>query len=102
MQNVSRNGIDVDAVVSSEELACYKPDPAVFVEVCRRMHVVPLDVVHVGDDLVADVEGARRLGMRAVWLNRDSRCAYGDDPAATATIASLTELDALLGLEKMP
>lgn len=102
MENIRLNGVAVDAVVSSEEVACYKPEPAVFVEVCRRMHVAPKDVVHVGDDLVADVEGARRVGMRAVWLDRDRRRPVGKNPSAAARIASLPELDALLDLRKTP
>ena len=98
MENLRLNGVAVDAVVSSEEVACYKPEPVMFLEVCRRMHVAPGDVVLVGDDPVADVDGAQRIGMRAVWLDRDGRHRVANDPSVVARIASLTELDALLGL----
>ncbi len=30
-------------------------------------------VLHIGDDPLADVIGATRAGMQAVWLNRDGR-----------------------------
>lgn len=97
-ENVRLNGVRVDAVVSSEEVACYKPDPAVFLEVCQQLRVAPQDAVHVGDDLVADVEGARSVGMGALWLDRADRHPVGIASSAAARIASLTELCALLNL----
>ena len=31
---------------------------------------MPEELLHVGDNLVADIEGAATLGMRTVWLTR--------------------------------
>ncbi|WP_308622030.1 HAD hydrolase-like protein [Massilia sp. Se16.2.3] len=36
----------------------------------RAPGVAPGEAVYVGDDLLLDVEGAGRAGMRAVWMNR--------------------------------
>ncbi|WP_211748605.1 HAD family hydrolase [Paenibacillus sp. Marseille-Q4541] len=30
----------------------------------------PDEVIHVGDSLSSDIEGAQRLGIQAIWLNR--------------------------------
>jgi putative hydrolase of the HAD superfamily len=52
--------------------------------------------VHVGDDPEADVEGARRAGVKAVWLNRSG--AYWPDSitAPSHAISTLAELPPLL------
>lgn len=47
-----------------------KPDPGIFLAACAAMNVAPQDAVYVGDDILLDVQGAQRAGMRAVWLNR--------------------------------
>jgi HAD superfamily hydrolase (TIGR01549 family) len=47
-----------------------KPDPAIFLAACAALDVAPQDAVYVGDDILLDVQGAQRAGLRAVWLNR--------------------------------
>src|SRR5207245_10909535 len=54
------------------------------------------DVVHVGDSLVADVQGASRLGMRTVWVNRGGLHRGPADPAPDAEAHDLRELPAIL------
>ncbi|CAK8739929.1 5-amino-6-(5-phospho-D-ribitylamino)uracil phosphatase YigB [Sodalis praecaptivus] len=34
-----------------------------------RLNVPPDNILHVGDDLEADVTGAIRYGMQACWIN---------------------------------
>lgn len=58
-------------VLSSRCAECEKPKPGIFLEACRRAGVRPCDCVHVGDNTVADVEGARSVGMTPIWINRD-------------------------------
>jgi putative hydrolase of the HAD superfamily len=47
-----------------------KPDQRIFHLTLERMGVRPEDAVHVGDDLVDDVRGAKDAGMKAVLLDR--------------------------------
>jgi putative hydrolase of the HAD superfamily len=56
--------------VAAHELGVAKPDAAIFLEACRLLEVAPEDAVYVGDDILLDVQGAQRAGMRAVWMNR--------------------------------
>ncbi len=56
--------------VSAVEVGVAKPDPAIFHHACARLGIEPGNVLHVGDDPLADVLGARDAGMRTVWLNR--------------------------------
>ncbi len=56
--------------VAAPSFGVAKPDPAIFLEACRQLGVAPQEAVYVGDDLVLDVRGAQRAGLRAVWMNR--------------------------------
>jgi len=48
--------------------------------------------VHVGDDAVADVEGARRAGVTPVWLNRRGKDWPSVASPAPLTVHTLAEL----------
>jgi HAD superfamily hydrolase (TIGR01549 family) len=57
-------------VVVSEEVGFRKPRPEIFDAVLARGGLAADEVLHIGDNLVADVSGAKAKGMRAVWLTR--------------------------------
>jgi putative hydrolase of the HAD superfamily len=56
--------------VAAHQLGCAKPDAAIFHAACTELGVAPEDAVYVGDDVLLDVQGAQRAGLRAVWMNR--------------------------------
>ncbi|MFA5896799.1 MAG: HAD-IA family hydrolase [Thermoplasmata archaeon] len=58
-----------DARVFSDEVRARKPDRRIFTQALDRLHLKPEEVVHIGDDVDADVAGAKDMGMRAVWFN---------------------------------
>ncbi|MGP4015575.1 HAD family hydrolase [Saccharopolyspora sp. 5N708] len=60
--------IDVWAV--SEVVGAEKPDPRIFQHALREAGVGPTNAVHVGNRLDTDVRGARRVGLRTVWVLR--------------------------------
>ena len=82
-----------DAVVYSEEVGVEKPHPAIFEELLERLELPAGDVLHVGDSRRDDVEGARAVGMQALWLTRRA-----PDRPGRGDLRSLRELDALLRL----
>jgi putative hydrolase of the HAD superfamily len=84
----------VDVVVHSTAAAAAKPDPAIFRGAMSTLGVAPSATLHVGDDLVADIEGARRAGMRAVLVDRDER--HLNLPADVPRIGMLGELGTLV------
>lgn len=47
-----------------------KPDPRLFLLACEAHGVAPEETLHIGDDLEADVLGARQAGLQAAWLRR--------------------------------
>jgi HAD superfamily hydrolase (TIGR01509 family) len=59
------------ASVAAPQFGVAKPDPAIFLAGCKALGVAPQDAVYVGDDVLLDVQGAQRAGMRGVWMNRN-------------------------------
>ena len=60
-----------DVLVIAEEVGMAKPDPAIFHLACGRLRVPPCQVMHVGDRLDLDAQGAVDAGLSGVWLVRD-------------------------------
>jgi FMN phosphatase YigB (HAD superfamily) len=95
----------LSAVVISQRVGAIKPWPAIF-EATARALAVPSGprLMHVGDDLGADVAGAHGVGWRAAWVRvkpEDSPLpvarSSGDD-APDLAIDRLTDLPQALGL----
>jgi len=62
-------GESFDVRIFSDEVGVRKPDQAIFQAALDELSLAAHEVVHVGDDVVADVAGAKSIGMRAVWFN---------------------------------
>lgn len=48
-----------------------KPDPGIFLAAADLLGVAPGQVLHVGDDPLMDMVGAREAGLRTAWINRE-------------------------------
>ena len=58
-------------IIVSEEAGYRKPDPRIFRDALEATGLTaPEEVLFVGDNPVADIDGAKRFGMRAAWLRR--------------------------------
>jgi putative hydrolase of the HAD superfamily len=57
-------------MVISSEVGADKPDPWIFTEALRLAGVSANEALHVGDDRLADYQGAMRAGMNAFHLDR--------------------------------
>jgi putative hydrolase of the HAD superfamily len=81
--------------LAAREAGMLKPDPRIFELLLQRAGLGTTQAVHVGDDAVADVEGARRAGVTPVWLNRAGRtwpAAPAPPPLTVGTLAELVRL----------
>lgn len=81
-----------DDRIFSDELGIRKPEPAIFEAALGHLGLRPEEVVHVGDDLAADVAGSKQLGMRAVWFDvgHESEHAVHDSSARGTAIPDAT------------
>jgi putative hydrolase of the HAD superfamily len=78
----------------SDECGIRKPARAIFLRTLEELGVPARHAVHVGDDAVLDVEGARDAGMAAIQVTADGRATAPVKPHAV--IRHLSELPAAL------
>ena len=70
MNDIKRNGIQVNKVFTSEYLKVYKPEKEFYQLILDEIRMQPDDVLFVGDSLEDDVSGPGALGIQTVWVNR--------------------------------
>lgn len=75
-------------ILTSAECGFEKPDPAIFLEAAKRMGEAPERLLYVGDHWLHDVEGSRRAGMKALWIDREGK----GENSPPERIASLEEV----------
>ena len=78
---LNRMSIDqyFDHMTFSNEVLVRKPKKEIFQHTLRQMRAAPKFAMHIGDDLDADYEGAKAVGMKAVLLDRGNEHAPGED-----------------------
>lgn len=86
--------------LAAREAGMLKPDPRIFALLLDTTGVRATEALHVGDDPMADIEGARRAGIRPVWVNRRSLQWPGELSPPEHAVGSLAELVTLLGGER--
>lgn len=87
-----------DFILTSAACSYRKPHPRIFELALANWYLLPAEAVMVGDNLIADVQGAQNAGMFGVWLNRraDPEMEKEDPVNPDASLTSLSELPALL------
>lgn len=71
-------------ITVSGEHGWNKPARELFDVTAQRLGLTPAEILHIGDSLREDVEGARAAGFQALHLDRD-----GETPGAVSTLADL-------------
>ena len=81
-------------VIFSRDHAAQKPDPRLFEVALAQAGCSPAELLHVGDSLADDVQGAQGAGIMSTWLNRQAaENTTGIEP--DIEIASLAQLPGL-------
>ncbi|MGV8943518.1 HAD family hydrolase [Thermomonas sp.] len=78
--------------LGAREFGSAKPDPALFLEACRRLGLAPDEVLHVGDHPYMDVAGAARAGLRSCWIDRGDHAWPSGLARADLAFTTLTAL----------
>lgn len=92
----------LDPVIVSADIGRVKPHPLPFRLMREALGRAPEAILYVGDNWLADVQGARRAGWRSVWVTRwsppEEVPRRDGDLQPDAIIPALRDLPPLLGL----
>jgi len=83
-----------DAIVVSEAVGIRKPDLEIFQLACKTLSADIAESVFVGDNPIADIQGAKQAGMKTIYVpleQRASPCVEAD-----STVSDLFELPGVL------
>ena len=81
-----------DFIAASARIGFEKPHPRIFEWALEQADVPPSSVLHVGDHVDADLEGALAVGIDAVLIDRAGRYPPDAVPEGVPVIRSLDEL----------
>ncbi len=81
-----------DFIAASARIGYEKPDRRIFEWALEQAGVEPRAVIHVGDHVDADVEGARNVGIDGILIDRAERYHPDEVPDGVPVIRSLEEL----------
>ena len=79
-----------DHIIISGDFGKGKPDASIFEFVMDKAQVTKDDGIMVGDNLMTDILGSSRVGMKNVWINRENK-PQNPDVIPTYEVTSLTE-----------
>lgn len=79
----------MDLIVTSALVGWEKPDKRTFFAALDPLGVAPEEAIHIGDQALSDVAGARAIGMAAALIDRYDR--HEDDEHDAFRVRSLTE-----------
>lgn len=82
------NGLRCAGVVCGDMVRAYKPHRELFLKALELSGCHADEVIHIGDSVTSDVNGARSAGIRPCLLDRERKARPGD----FQTAASLTEV----------
>jgi putative hydrolase of the HAD superfamily len=82
----------IAGALSSSDHGFLKPHPSIFEAALSLLGVAPGESVMVGDSLSHDIQGARRVGMRGILVDR----------APERVRAAITDVPVIRGLSELP
>lgn len=91
-ESMKDKGLHPADIISSDMARAYKPHRAVFEKALEVSGCRADEVIHIGDSVSSDVEGAIAAGIRPVLVDREGRKAAG----GILSVRSLTEVLLLL------
>lgn len=95
MHSARKLGAEFETIVTAQAVRSYKPGLDHFKGLCIALRLEPSQILHVAESRHHDVEPAKTLGFRTVWVNRaeGGPSASGEsDARPDLTVGSLMEL----------
>lgn len=89
-----KTGVDhwFDFALNSATVGKLKSEPEIYRQVQKQANIEAEQMVHIGDDPLHDVAGAKLAGAYAIWLNREHQQWGLESCQPDAVISSLHEL----------
>lgn len=88
LQAIEYHGLKPAGVFTSEDAKSYKPRKELFEYALNCTGLSAEDVVHIGDSLSSDINGAASAGIKAIWVKRRNR----EVPEGVVAINNLLEV----------
>lgn len=88
LQAVHYHGLTPVGIITSEDARAYKPRKEMFEYALKSARVSETEVIHIGDSLSSDVNGAGACGIHSVWINRSGR----EVPHGVRSVGSLRDV----------
>src|SRR6266513_5522715 len=97
--DLARIGLDQAFTVSlnARQIGAAKPHRRCFERLAHELGLAPREILHIGDDPLLDVEGARAAGFVSAWMNRRGRAWPQELPVPEVVVTDCAQLAALLG-----
>ena len=93
---LAETGLDefLDPIIISSEVACQKPDAAIFMLALKQAGVSPHETLYIGDNYYDDIIGARGVGIEGLLINPFGRLGIEEiqDCVAYEGIAQITNM----------
>lgn len=72
VERLQQHGIQqfIDLVIASAEEGVAKPDPRIYQIALERSGCKPENAVMIGDRIDNDIEPAKRMGMKTIWIKQ--------------------------------
>ncbi|MCR5279994.1 MAG: HAD family hydrolase [Lachnospiraceae bacterium] len=87
LQAIAYHDLHPAGLFTSEDARSYKPRKELFELALKSIGLSPDEVIHIGDSVSSDIQGATKVGISALWLNR-----FGKDiPKGVQCITNLIE-----------
>ena len=78
--------------LSSADVGAKKPDPKIFQALVDQHQLDHHTVIHIGDNLVDDIEGANNAGFKSLWVNLAGHNRQNDQAQPHAEVNHLKQL----------
>ena len=90
MKDLERSALPITKIFTSESLHLYKPREEFYTTILAELGLSPSEALFVGDSLLNDVEGPKKVGLHTCWINRNHQKALSACP--DFEIQSMTQL----------
>ena len=92
----------MQGAISAADVSASKPNPQMFQRVSEITDVPPQNSIHIGDNLVDDIEGAANANFLSIWVNLKAETLKTGDATPSRIVEHLSEIPAAISSLDQP